>query len=103
MPDWLRPRLYRQGGRKHLTQWKRRAAALLALRRWLESIDATSALRAAFQGVMAALETTLRPAGFSYSARRAMKMPRRQSMVDELLCAAVQEVRRLTGFDRVMA
>ena len=43
------------------------------------------------------------PAGFTFSAYRAMERLRRQGTVDELLGAAVQEVRRLTGFDRVMA
>jgi chemotaxis family two-component system sensor kinase Cph1 len=42
-------------------------------------------------------------AAFSFSAHRAIERLRRQSTVDELLGAAVQEVRRLTGFDRVMA
>ena len=49
------------------------------------------------------LAATAKTAGFSFSALRAMERPRRQATVDELIGAAVQDVRRLTGFDRVMA
>ena len=42
-------------------------------------------------------------AGFAFSAHRAMERLRRQTTVDGLLAAAVEEIRRLTGFDRVMA
>ena len=53
-----------------------------------------------FESGLAAVPET---AGFSFSAHRAMERLRYQGTVDELLGAAVQEVRRLTGFDRVMA
>ena len=41
--------------------------------------------------------------GFAFSAHRAMERLRRQTTVEGLLSAAVEEIRRLTGFDRVMA
>ena len=49
------------------------------------------------------LAATAETAGFSFSAHRAMERLRRQATVDEMIGAAVQDVRRLTGFDRVMA
>ncbi|MES2911149.1 MAG: GAF domain-containing protein, partial [Pseudomonadota bacterium] len=43
------------------------------------------------------------PANFSFTSHRATERLKRQQGVEGLLSAAVEEVRRMTGFDRVMA
>ncbi|MDO9360815.1 MAG: GAF domain-containing protein, partial [Polaromonas sp.] len=43
------------------------------------------------------------PPGFSFISHRATEKLKRQQSVDGLLAMAVEEVRRMTGFDRVMA
>ena len=43
------------------------------------------------------------PTGFSFAAHRATERLKREQTIDGLLKAAVDEVRRMTGFDRVMA
>lgn len=43
------------------------------------------------------------PASFAFTSHRATERLKRQNSVDGLLSAAVEEVRRMTGFDRVMA
>lgn len=48
-------------------------------------------------------ETVAVPKNFSFTAHRATEKLRRQQTVDGLLNTAVEEVRRMTGFDRVMA
>ena len=42
-------------------------------------------------------------ANFSFDSHRAMEKLKRQKSIDALLSTAVDEVRKLTGFDRVMA
>jgi chemotaxis family two-component system sensor kinase Cph1 len=43
------------------------------------------------------------PAGFSFTSHRSMERLKREQSVASLLSAAVEEIRRWTGFDRVMA
>ncbi|CAN5745911.1 bacteriophytochrome BphP [soil metagenome] len=43
------------------------------------------------------------PAGFSFVSHRSMERLKREQSVDGLLSSAVEEIRRWTGFDRVMA
>ncbi len=59
------------------------------------------------QGVVCEFEDTGAavplPAGSAFAAHRGVERLKREQTVDGLLAAAVAEVRRMTGFDRVMA
>ena len=53
-----------------------------------------------FESAIDAIPT---PKNFPFTAHRATEKLRRQQTVDDLLNTAVEELRRMTGFDRVMA